>query len=306
LRRAIAVAVLSALAGCGGAAPSGSPAFATQAVRARVIRPDFPTSSSLIFEADAQEAQVNIYHTFELASNPPPIATIAVAHGCPYALAMDKAGTLYVADNCGGNDVEEYPRGETALKKSITRGISNPLGIAVDSHFRLYVSNGPATITEYANGATKPSRTISGAPLVSPTGLAVDKNANLYIADPGAGVVFKVPSKGSGVTALALQGLEQPVNVAVDLRTNYLWVTDAAADKIDVYKLGSTSPALEISGAGSPYAVGVENKGKPKGEMVESDLTTHGVYAFDPSKSVPYAILSNGIEDPMGLLIQNP
>ena len=86
------------------------------------------------------QAAVNIYQTKNLASNPAPIASIAVSHGCPYGLAADKKGTLYVADNCGGNDVEEYAKGQTTLKTAITNGVSNPLGLAIDKSGTLYVS----------------------------------------------------------------------------------------------------------------------------------------------------------------------
>ncbi len=73
----------------------------------------------MVFEADYNEAAINICQTFDLAYNPAPVASITVARDCPYGLAMDKTGTLYVVDNCGGNDVEEYAKGQTMLLKRL-------------------------------------------------------------------------------------------------------------------------------------------------------------------------------------------
>ena len=158
----------------------------------------------MLFEGDQAQAAVNIYETRALPSNPAPVATIHVATGCPYGMAKDMKGTIYVVDNCGGNDVEEYPKGSTTLMTTITDGISNPLGAAIDKSGTLYVSNFPAAITEYAYGTTTPSKTITGGGMMDPFGLALDKSGNLYIADFGATAVFELPAGGSSVTNLNL------------------------------------------------------------------------------------------------------
>jgi len=67
---------------------------------------------SLVFEADLGQEDVNI-RTIDLSKNPPPFATLHTEAGCPDGLAADKKGTLYVSDECNGNDVEEFPKGST-------------------------------------------------------------------------------------------------------------------------------------------------------------------------------------------------
>ena len=322
LRRPLVVAALLAFAGCSGASsltsqPSlgntpgssfvrpGMP-FAPAVHRGIVlpsIHPSYAAKGSLVFEGDQLETAVNIYQTKNLTSNPAPIATIAVSHGCPYGLAADKKGTLYVADNCGGNDVELYAKGQTTLKSSITTGVSNPLGLAIDKDGTLYVSNYPASITEYPHGATSPSKTITGGGLTDPFGLALDKHGNLFIADFGALQVFELPAGGSSVTPLNLSGLSSPVGVAVDQKSGDLWVTDEGGNKINIYAAGSTMAKQTIAGQGSPYAISLQNRGKPKGEVVYSDLGTDSVYAFKPGQYTSYATLTNGISLPTGLLI---
>ncbi|MBV8530155.1 MAG: hypothetical protein JO104_02475 [Candidatus Eremiobacteraeota bacterium] len=326
VRRGLSVAALFAIAGCSGG-QSGTPAalsagsgsgmsvvhrgipFMPPARRNAVVRhtqSTYPTNKVLVFEADQEESAVNIYLAKDIASNPAPIATIHVQAGCPYGLATDKNGTLYVADNCGGNDVEEYPKGSTTVGTIITDGISNPLGLAIDKNQTLYVSNYPASITEYAYGTTTPSKTITGGGMSDPFGLALDKAGNLYIADFGASAVFELPAGGSSVTNLNLQNLGEPLGLAIWKKQGLLWETGGGGNLINVYKLGSTSPMQTITGNGDPYAISLENQGRLHGRVVESDLGPHVVYGYKPMQYAPYATLNNGVELPTGLLDKKP
>lgn len=325
-RRALSVTALIAIAGCSGAAvPSGSamsgPASGASVVHRGVpfipftrhsalrasVSSTYSTRRSLVFESDQAEAAVNIYQTKKIASNPAPIATIHAQHGCPYGLAADKSGTLYVADNCGGNDVEEYAKGKTTMTTSITNGISNPLGLVIDQASTLYVSNYPASITEYLAGTTSPSKTITGGGLTDPFGLAVDKSGNVYIADFGANAVFELPAGGSSVTNLNLTGLGEPIGLAIDNQNGYLWETDGSGDLINIYQLGgSTSPIKTIAGNSYPYAISLENVGKPHDEVVETDINTKAVYGFKPNQYTEFATLTNGVQLPTGTLITKP
>jgi hypothetical protein len=63
---------------------------------------------------------------------------------------------------------------------------------------------------------------------------------------------------------------------------------------------------MTLPGDGFPYAIADENRGKPKEEVVESDINTHDVYAYMPGASTPYATLSSGIQQPTGLSIAKP
>jgi hypothetical protein len=326
LRWALAASALFAIAGCAAGSGSTSPAAQSLSPYSQVahrgmpfapavhhvfvpnsIHPTYSTRRSLVFEGDQAQAAVNIYKTGKLPSNPAPLATIHVAAGCPYGMATDKNGTLYVADNCGGNDVEEYAKGSTTLKTKITNGVSNPLGLAIDSSGTLYVSNYPATITEYPFGSTSPSKTITCSCMADPFGLALDASGNLYIADFGAAKVFEVPAGTTTVNDLGLQDLVEPLGVAVDKATKIMWVTDGSGAKAEVYNLGSTTPIQTITGFTFPYAISIQNKGNPNGTVVLSDQSSpDAVYAYKPGVYTSYAKLTNGISLPTGLLITKP
>lgn len=265
----------------------------------------YSTKKSLVFEADLSTESVNVYETSQLANNPAPLFSFKTVNGCPDGLAVDKKGALYVADECGGNDIEEFPKGSTTEKTAIT-GISNPSGLAIDSSQTLYVSTYPASIEEFKYGSTSPYQTISGQGLTDPFGLALDTNNNLYIADFGAKQVFEVAAGTTTVTPLNLQDLVEPLGVAIDDKTGDLWVTDGSGDKTNVYQLGSTSPIETISGNGFPYAANAQNKHAPDGTVVTSDTDAGAVYAFKPGSYTPYATLTNGVGSPLSLLIAKP
>lgn len=329
VRHSLFMAATFVLAGCGGAGSAAAPqagglpagfvhrgtpvaSFSASHVRipVRSVTPSYDATAWLVFEGDQDQAAVNVYKLQGLTKNAAPIGTIHVQTGCPYGLAMDKEGTLYVADNCNGNDVEEYPKGSTTEKVAITDGISGPLGLALDDKQTLYVSNYPAAITEYKYGTTSPSQTISGQGLTDPFGLTFDKDGNLYIADFGADQVFVVKKGTTTVTALDLQDLVEPVGVAVDKKTGFLWVTDYAGNKINVYEPGSTVPHKEIAGAGAPYAISTcgltcyPPHFYPA--IVQSDLTAKAIYGYMEHKYKSSGELTNGISLPTGVLVAKP
>jgi hypothetical protein len=326
MRRIFVYATLFALAGCGGAtgqsslAPGASSFIANRltvpagasfsvvpraGVRRAVGPATYPTKKSLLFESDFTNDIVNIYKTSELAKNPSPIATITEpSGGCPYDLALDKKKTLYLADSCL-NQIEEYPKGSTTVSKTITNGISSPLGVAIDKNQTLYVSVVPSEIQEYAAGSTTPTKTVTGGGMSEPFGLSLDSSGNLYIADFGAEAVFELPAGGSSVQNLGLQDLVEPLQTAVDQKTGFLWVTDGDGDKVNVYKPGSTSPAKSIAGIRFPYSVTVQNVGRPDGMAAYGDGSLDAVFLFKPGKYNSFAELTT-TGDPTGLLLSKP
>jgi len=334
VRRLLIVAALFAVSGCSGNnLPSSLPAHqdtSSQALRPGVrtprslfvhtgvpflpresrriqnsARPDavYPTTSLLLFEADSDLQQVAIYKHKNIPANSAPIATITDGIVCPTGMAMDKAGRLYVTNNCGESTITEYPKGHTHHTVTITNGISNPLGAAIDKNGTLYVSNFPASITEYPFHTTTPSLTITGGGLTNPFGLAIDKNGNLFVADFGASQVFEIAAGSSTVVPLNLQDLTEPLGVAFDNGGN-LWVTDGAGDKVNVYPPGSTTPSHTITaGYTFPYAIGFDPQGSGAISNTNSPVA---IYNYKPGQFTSYATLTNDVALPTGLLLRTP
>ena len=324
MRRALVVTALLTIAGCSGTtgqsslAPSGMSSSAasrltvpagvfmpvTHHAERRSIHPTYSTKKSLMFATDYDNDTINLFETSQLSQgDPTPIATITEpSGGCPYDMTLDKKATLYLADSCL-SQVEEYAKGSTTLKTTITDGIEYPLGVAIDKSGTLYVSVYPGEIQEYANGSTSPTKTVTG--MSEPFGLSLDSKGNLYIPDFGCPCVWELPAGGSSVTNLDLQDITEPLQSAVDQKTGYLWVTDGSGDRVQIYDLPSTTPVETITGVGFPYSVSIQNKGKPLGEEVYGDQGTNYVYVFEPNSDTPYATVTDtGL--PTGLLLAKP
>ena len=92
---------------------------------------------------------------------------------------------MFVLTRPGGskNKVQVFPRGATSPSMTITDGITEPAGIAVDGQGTLYVANlGYNTIPEYKAGDYSPYQTITTG-VDYPVALTVDKKGTLFVSN---------------------------------------------------------------------------------------------------------------------------
>ena len=272
------------------------------------VHASYRTSKPLVFVADTS-SEVQIYPAKTLKKNPAPVATITDAIGCPYGLAMDKKGTLYVANECAsgstGYSVTEYPKGQTTHSVSITDGINYPAGLAIDKAQTLYVSNSKyqsPSIAEYPAGATSPSKVITGQGLIAPWGLTLDAKQNLYVADYDEAQIYEIPKGTTKLKPLNLQGLKEPVGVAFDASRN-LWVADLGGF-VNIYPPGATSPSETLSyGYTTPFAISED----PTGTIVVANWQYPDVvYEYASGQDSPEAALTKDIKTSTGVLIRKP
>jgi sugar lactone lactonase YvrE len=104
----------------------------------------------------------------------------------PIALALDRSNNLYVAN--AGN-VTVYAPGSGTVLRTIT-GLRAPHALAFDGSGNLHVADDVAsTVTVYAPGSTKPSRTIRTG-VNRPMALAFDAAGNLFVGNKSSVTVY--------------------------------------------------------------------------------------------------------------------
>jgi hypothetical protein len=199
---------------------------------------------------------VNIYDATDY-SNPAPVGQIIDGISGPVGLAIDRQGTLYVA-NYGSQSVQEYKQGETSPFLTVRKGLRTPELVAVSEQGELAVANLPlrsrSSIAFFDAGQRTPSRVvrcfIKGA---YPAGVTYTRSGDLYVAlqlNQQASRIIRIPH---GTTTCMDTGIVSPVvigQIAFDLHKT-LWVSDFGNRVILEYPAGQILPAPFEYGA--PY-----------------------------------------------------
>jgi uncharacterized protein (TIGR03437 family) len=226
----------------------------------------------------------------------------------PFGLAVDKSGTLYIADGLN-NRVRKVSGGViTTVAGNGTAGftgdnasatsaeLNNPTGVAVDSSGNLYIADSGnnvvrkvanGTITTFAGnnsagaGYSGDGAAATGAQLNNPVGVAVDASGNVYIADAGNNVVRQV---GGGNIITPAVGFTHPDGVAIDSSGN-LYVADTVARRIVKFSGGVYTT---VAGNGKPAFGGDDGPG------AQASLNAPMGLAVDASGNVYIADTLNG------------
>jgi serine/threonine protein kinase, bacterial len=107
----------------------------------------------------------------------------------PYTegLAVDSAGTLYVADGKNRRVVKLLPGSSTPTELPFAPG-EFPTSVAVDSSGNLYVTASKEKkwrVLEFAAGSSTPTE-LPFTGLSGVVGVAVDRSGNVFVAESGA------------------------------------------------------------------------------------------------------------------------
>ena len=190
----------------------------------------------------------------------------------PYSVAADNSGNLYIVDTfnerirkvdasglvttVAGNGVYGFS-GDGG--PATAAELSNPRGLAVDSHGNLYIADTESQrirkvdasgIISTIAGRGHPGFGGDGGPatqavLRNPIGVAVDGNGNIYIADEGNRRIRKVDASGIISTVAQSNGI---VAVAVDNAGN-VYIADAG--HFQLRKLDTSGTLTTIAGNGT-------------------------------------------------------
>lgn len=208
---------------------------------------------------------------------------------------------LYVADD---TDVSVYPADKTNPPpiRTITDGINQPEGLAVDGNGVLYVANsGGNTVSEYRAGETHPFKTISDG-LDDPQGLTVDSQGTIYVGNRNLGthqVYVTVYAHNSMTPTLTItfppHNLPQIGGLAVDGALNLYVLTVLATATVTKFPPGSSQGIdLGLQGIG------------PTGDGVAVDaannlyvaISTGAINVYAPGTMKAERTISKGVTSP--------
>ena len=178
-----------------------------------------------------------------------------ISNGISKPQALASHSSLYVA-NYGTSSIGVYSPAGT-LQESITKGVQNPVSIAVDRQGTLYVGNLLAPVTVYLPRASAPTHTISlgnrgGAQIQS---LIVDDAGYLYVA--ASSFVVKA-FQSTGVLVFAPGSFKKPLRV----------LNPAAAF------------GYSTSGTGGVYSLAVDRSGNVYAGVTDCTVGSEGSGSF--------------------------
>lgn len=159
---------------------------------------------------------------------------------------------LYVANGLANEvDVYQVDVGLThslTLARSIKVGLSGPHSLAFDSSGDLFVANNNDTVTEYAQGGSRPIATISTG-VSGATVVALDRLDNLWVANRDGDSVTKYSPPYSSASAPVLtitSGVSDPEALAFQGNGN-ITVANAGNNTVSAYNLTTGGHGRTIS-----------------------------------------------------------
>ncbi len=153
-----------------------------------------------------------------------PMRTITQGVHVPESIALDAAGTLYVANSGTGKSAHPpsltaYSPGSTSLLRTVKKGITRPGPLATDGAGNVFLANGSSEVIEFAPQLSNVLRKITDA-IASPQALTTDDSGTLYVANtdqyPSKGRVSVYSAGSSSAEYEIVKDVDQPVALRVD------------------------------------------------------------------------------------------
>jgi serine/threonine protein kinase, bacterial len=218
----------------------------------------------------------------------------------PGGVAVDSAGTVYVADY-GNQRVVKVAAGSLHQEVLPFTGLNNPTGVAVDSAGTVYVADfGNQRVVKLPAGSSS-QEVLPFTGLDEPESVAVDSAGAVYVTDRVNNQVVKLAGGASTKEVLPFTGLNDPYGVAVD-SAGTLYVTDAGNKRVVKLAAGASTPeVLPFTGLNNPSGVAVGHGG----DVYVTDHGSQRVVKLPAGSSTQEVLPFTGLIAPTGAAVDS-
>src|SRR5580658_6591160 len=214
----------------------------------------------------------------------------------PYAVALDSAGNLYIADT-GDNAIQEWVAATQQMTTLVSAGLNAPHGVAVDARGNVYIADSYNNAVEQWSPATQQLTTLVSSGLNFPLAVAVDTQGNVYIADFGNNAVKQWSPATQQVTTLVGSGLNNPTGVAVDALGN-VYIADFRNNAIEQWSATTQQMTSLVSeGLSFPNSVTLDGQGN----VYLVDGNNNALKQWNAASQSVSALIPSGVSGSFGV-----
>jgi hypothetical protein len=211
-------------------------------------------------------------------------------------LTFDAAGNLFAVD---GHSISKFT--VDGKKSTFATGLTEPLGLSVDSKGNLFVSDvGSNSIYKF----TPEGRKSAFATGISSVGMAFDRSDNLFVSHDDSILKFTPEGKKNAFVS----GLANPIDLAFDGAGNLfvadMGVTDARIGR-SIFKFSPDgTKSTFANGLEDPSHVAVDGVGNLfVTEVTAAGASSHSILKFDPDGTKRTFTSAVGAFRPLGLAV---
>ncbi|BBZ68633.1 hypothetical protein MINS_40620 [Mycolicibacterium insubricum] len=215
----------------------------------------------------------------------------------PDGLAVDRAGTLYVADR-GNNRVLQLRRSDSGATQLPVSGLSGPAGVALGADGAVYVSNiGNNLLLKFDPGATSTVQ-LPVTTLQQPRAVAADTADDIYLLDD-SDHIQKLAAGSTETTTVGRGGLKNPSGIAVDAAGD-VFVADTGNNRVlEVAAHSGTETPLAFGALAGPTCVAVDGAGT----VYVADTGNNRVLKLPAGATAPTTLSATGLAGPTGIAV---